>query len=204
ALSPGRALPAQAQVRAHRRRGRRRPRAERAPCGPPCRSQARRLGPWRPVSPLKQTGLRSQSCRYMAPVASPASRRPRPAGGRMEGAARVLIVEDDRSVREMTAEYLASRGYVVEKAASSEAMREAIAVRVPDLVLLDLNLPGEDGLSAACHLRERHGVGIIMVTGATDLADRVAGLEAGADDYVAKPFEPRELLARVKSVLRRT
>ncbi|HLS85765.1 MAG TPA: response regulator [Burkholderiales bacterium] len=122
----------------------------------------------------------------------------------MEGAARVLIVEDDRSVREMTAEYLASRGYVVEKAASSEAMREAIAVRVPDLVLLDLNLPGEDGLSAACHLRERHGVGIIMVTGATDLADRVAGLEAGADDYVAKPFEPRELLARVKSVLRRT
>src|SRR5262249_47934037 len=74
---------------------------------------------------------------------------------------------------------------------------------LPDVVLLDVNLPGEDGLSLARFLRERFDVGIIMVTGATGVADRVAGLEVGADDYVTKPFDLRELLARVKSVVRR-
>ena len=116
---------------------------------------------------------------------------------------RVLVVDDDPSVREMLAEYLGGHGYEVAQADRGTAMREAVEANLPDVVLLDLNLPGEDGLSLARFLRERFDVGIIMVTGAIDVADRVAGLEIGADDYVTKPFELRELLARIKSVLRR-
>ena len=116
---------------------------------------------------------------------------------------RILIVEDDSSVREMLAEYLGTHGYEVAAADRGTAMREAIEKSLPDVVLLDVNLPGEDGLSLARFLRERFDVGIIMVTGASDVADRVAGLEVGADDYVVKPFDLRELRARVKSVLRR-
>ena len=82
-------------------------------------------------------------------------------------------------------------------------MRTALAARVPDVVLLDVNLGGEDGLSLARYLREHHDLGIIMVTAAGDVVDRVVGLEVGADDYIAKPFDPRELLARLKSLLRR-
>jgi two-component system phosphate regulon response regulator OmpR len=121
----------------------------------------------------------------------------------MSGQGRILIVEDDASVREMLAEYLGTHGYEVEQAADGIAMRAAIERRVPDVVLLDLNLPGEDGLLLARFLRERFSVGIIVVTAAAALADRVAGLEIGADDYIAKPFDLRELRARVKSVLRR-
>jgi DNA-binding response OmpR family regulator len=121
----------------------------------------------------------------------------------MQAAATVLIVEDDPDVREATAEYLATRGFQVHAAQDGGALRRRLAQSLPDLVLLDLNLPGEDGLSLARHLRERHDLPIIMVTGARDVVDRVVGLEAGADDYVAKPFEMRELLARIKSVLRR-
>jgi two-component system phosphate regulon response regulator OmpR len=121
----------------------------------------------------------------------------------MSGQGRILIVEDDASVREMLAEYLGTHGYDVEQAADGIAMRAAIEHRLPDVVLLDLNLPGEDGLLLARYLRERFAVGIIVVTAAAALADRVAGLEIGADDYVAKPFDLRELRARVKSVLRR-
>lgn len=116
---------------------------------------------------------------------------------------RILIVEDDPSVRDMLAEYLGTHGYEVVRVDRGTAMREAVEASLPDVVLLDVNLPGEDGLSLARFLRERFDVGIIMVTGATDVADRVAGLEVGADDYVTKPFELRELRARVKSVLRR-
>lgn len=115
----------------------------------------------------------------------------------------ILIVEDDSSVRDMLAEYLGTHGYEVAAADRGTAMREAIEKSLPDVVLLDVNLPGEDGLSLARFLRERFDVGIIMVTGASDVADRVAGLEVGADDYVVKPFDLRELRARVKSVLRR-
>ncbi len=122
----------------------------------------------------------------------------------MQAAARVLIVEDDPDVRDATAEYLATRGFEVHTAQDGRGLRRRLAQSLPDLVLLDLTLPGEDGLSLACHLRERHDLPIIMVTGACDVVDRVVGLEAGADDYVAKPFEMRELLARIKSVLRRT
>jgi len=121
----------------------------------------------------------------------------------MPGNGRILIVEDDPSVREMLAEYLGTHGYEVVQADRGTAMREAVEKSLPDLVLLDVNLPGEDGLTLARFLRERFDVGIIMVTAASGLADRVAGLEVGADDYIIKPFELRELLARVKSVLRR-
>ena len=115
----------------------------------------------------------------------------------------VLIVDDDESVRSMLTEYLGSHGYAVEAVADGVAMREALARGLPDVVLLDLNLPGEDGLSLARYLRANHQLGIVMVTGAGDPVDRVVGLEVGADDYVAKPFDPRELRARIKSLLRR-
>jgi two-component system phosphate regulon response regulator OmpR len=115
----------------------------------------------------------------------------------------VLIVEDDASIREMVAEYLGGQGYDVQQAESGSDMREEIERNLPDIVLLDIRLPGEDGLTLARYLRERYDVGIIMVTGADGVVDRVVGLEVGADDYVTKPFDPRELLARVKSVMRR-
>ena len=116
---------------------------------------------------------------------------------------RILIVEDDAHVREMLAEYLRTHGYEVAHADHGTAMREAVEKTLPDVVLLDVNLPGEDGFTLARFLRERYDVGIIMVTAATEVADRVAGLEVGADDYVVKPFDLRELRARVKSVIRR-
>ena len=121
----------------------------------------------------------------------------------MPGNGRILIVDDDPSVREMLAEYLGTHGYEVAQVDRGTAMREAIEKSLPDIVLLDVNLPGEDGLSLARFMRERLDVGIIMVTGASGVADRVAGLEVGADDYVVKPFDLRELRARVKSLIRR-
>ena len=121
----------------------------------------------------------------------------------MADAACVLVVDDDASIREMLSEYLSSEGYRVALAEDGAAMRREIERAAPDLVLLDLKLPREDGLTLARFLRERYDVGIIMVTGAVGVVDRIVGLEVGADDYVAKPFDPRELLARIKSVLRR-
>ena len=121
----------------------------------------------------------------------------------MPDSASVLIVDDDADVRGMIAEYLGGHGYEIDQAGNGDEMWRALARRVPDVVLLDLNLGGEDGLVLARSLRERHDVGIIMVTAASDVVDRIVGLEVGADDYVAKPFDPRELRARLKSVLRR-
>lgn len=121
----------------------------------------------------------------------------------MAGAGCVLVVDDDRSIRELLSEYLSSEGYEVVLAEDGNSMRTAIERSAPDLVLLDLKLPQEDGLTLARYLRERYDVGIIMVTGAGGVVDRIVGLEVGADDYVAKPFDPRELLARIKSVMRR-
>ncbi|MFO1317849.1 MAG: response regulator [Burkholderiales bacterium] len=115
----------------------------------------------------------------------------------------VLVVDDDPDVRAMIAEYLRGHGCTVAEAADGDAMRAELARAVPDVVLLDLNLRGENGLALARWLRERHRVGIIMVTAAGDVVDRIVGLEVGADDYVAKPFDPRELMARVRSVIRR-
>jgi two-component system phosphate regulon response regulator OmpR len=116
---------------------------------------------------------------------------------------RLLIVDDDPVVRRMLVEYLSGHGFEVAEADSGATMRERLQAIPPDLVLLDLGLPGEDGLTLARYLREHHDCGIVMVTGTASTVDRIVGLEVGADDYIAKPFEPRELLARIKSVLRR-
>jgi two-component system, OmpR family, response regulator len=116
---------------------------------------------------------------------------------------KVLIVDDDADIRRVLTEYLGSHDYEVTAVASGDAMRSALQAAVPDVVLLDLGLPGEDGLTLARYLRERYSVGIIIVTGASETVDRIVGLEVGADDYIGKPFDPRELRARIKSVLRR-
>ena len=115
----------------------------------------------------------------------------------------ILVLDDDPDVREMLTDYFTAQGYEVIALGTGEAMREALGERVPDVVLLDVGLPGEDGLSLARYVREHFDVGIIMVSGAGDTLDRIIGLEVGADDYVAKPFDLRELHARVKSVIRR-
>jgi DNA-binding response OmpR family regulator len=125
------------------------------------------------------------------------------AGGLLADAGCILVVDDDPAVRDMLAEYLGSHGFSVSSAPDGDAMRAEIERVAPDVVLLDLRLPREDGLSLARYLREHYDIGIIMVTGSTGVVDRIVGLEVGADDYVTKPFDPRELLARVKSVMRR-
>jgi DNA-binding response OmpR family regulator len=116
----------------------------------------------------------------------------------------VLIVDDDQDQRWMVDTYLSQYRYVVHCAEEGNEMRDLLAQHTVDVVIMDVNLPGEDGFVLTRYLREKHDVGIIMLTAATELADRVLGLEMGADDYLVKPFEPRELLARVKSVMRRT
>ena len=121
----------------------------------------------------------------------------------MVGQARVWVVDDDAEVRQLLYDYLGGHGYQVRLCADSTALRQALEQELPDLVLLDLGLPGEDGLSLARFLRERHDLPVIMISGAGTSLDRTIGLEVGADDYLGKPFDPRELLARVKSVLRR-
>lgn len=117
--------------------------------------------------------------------------------------ARILVVDDEPDVRVTLKDYLSAHGYEVAEAASGETMRAALEPDLPDVVLLDVGLPGEDGLALARYLRERYHLAIIMVTGAGEVVDRIVGLEMGADDYISKPFDLRELLARVKSVLRR-
>jgi len=115
----------------------------------------------------------------------------------------VLIVDDDQRIRTMLRRYLVEEGFRISEAADGGAMRAALDRERVDLVLLDLMMPGEDGLSLARHVRQRSDIPIIMLTGKGDLIDRVAGLEAGADDYIAKPFHLREVLARIRTVLRR-
>lgn len=116
---------------------------------------------------------------------------------------RILVVDDDPDVRNLICDYFTDNGYQVSEADCAAAMRLCIEQGIPDVVLLDVGLPGEDGLSLARYLREHHDIGIIMVSGAGQTVDRIIGLEVGADDYIAKPFDPRELHARVKSVIRR-
>jgi len=116
---------------------------------------------------------------------------------------RILVVDDEVDLRDMLEEYLSRQGYQVFTADGGEALRRLVAEQSVDLVLLDINMPGEDGLSLARFLREHHKLGIIMLTAAGEVVDRIIGLEMGADDYISKPFDPRELLARTKSVLRR-
>lgn len=117
----------------------------------------------------------------------------------------LLVVEDEPTQRQILTEYLSRQGLRVAAVPDGRLMREALVAEMPQLLLLDVGLPGEDGFALARWLRERHpALGIIMVTGASDSVDRIVGLETGADDYVTKPYDPRELLARIKSVLRRT
>jgi class 3 adenylate cyclase len=116
----------------------------------------------------------------------------------------IVVVEDEATQRQLLADYLAGQNFRVSAVDGGAALHRLVEREVPALVMLDVGLPGEDGFALARWLRERNSrVGIIMVTSAADTVDRVVGLETGADDYVTKPFEPRELLARVKSVLRR-
>ncbi len=115
----------------------------------------------------------------------------------------ILIVDDDAEIRGLLGEYLRKQGYRVSTAGNGREMRAAMNPARPDLVVLDLMLPGEDGLSLCRDLRSRSNLPVIMLTARGDEADRIVGLEMGADDYLPKPFSPRELLARIKSVLRR-
>jgi DNA-binding response OmpR family regulator len=121
-------------------------------------------------------------------------------------ATNLLVVEDDPFQRETVCAYLSNQGFAVEGVAHGVAFRAAVAAGMPDAALLDVGLPGgEDGFTLARWLRgQSPTVGIIMLTAAGDLVDRVVGLESGADDYITKPFEPRELLARIRAVMRRS
>lgn len=116
---------------------------------------------------------------------------------------KLLLVDDERTLREPLAEYLTGQGFVVQEAESAAAARSLLTREAPDLVLLDIMMPGEDGLSLCRHLVESRGLPVILLTAKGEAMDRIIGLEIGADDYVAKPFEPRELVARIRSVLRR-
>ncbi|MGB3379612.1 MAG: response regulator [Allopontixanthobacter sediminis] len=116
---------------------------------------------------------------------------------------RILLVDDEPILREPLAEYLARQGFAVQEAESAAAARAKLIEFTPDLVLLDIMMPGEDGLSLCRHLIETRDLPVILLTAKTEPTDRIVGLEIGADDYVVKPFEPRELVARIRSVLRR-
>jgi two-component system phosphate regulon response regulator OmpR len=115
----------------------------------------------------------------------------------------ILVVDDDKDVRDTIRDYFEFCGFDVFVAGDGDGMRTILARRPVEIVLMDLNLPGEDGLALTRELRASRPVGVIMLTAAGQTIDRIIGLEMGADDYVPKPFDPRELLARVKSVLRR-
>ena len=119
-------------------------------------------------------------------------------------AERILIVDDDSRIRQMVTRYFEDEGFVVIGASDGQAMRKALSDNVIDLILLDLVLPNsEDGLSLAREIRAGSDVPIVMLTGRDDVLDRIIGLEVGADDYIPKPFHLREVLARVRSILRR-
>lgn len=125
-------------------------------------------------------------------------------GAFMTAQASMLVVDDEPELRALLAEYFGAQGFAVQTAENAEQARACVAHSVPSVAVLDINMPGENGLSLARWLRERHpAMGLVMLTTAGDSVDRVVGLEVGADDYLPKPFELRELLARVRAVLRR-
>ena len=125
-------------------------------------------------------------------------------GRAISGAGHLVIVDDDVDVRETMAEYLGLKGFRITALEDGVGLRALVAAEQPfDLAILDITMPGEDGLSLARFLRETVDVGIIMVTASGETLDRIIGLEIGADDYIPKPVDLRELLARVKAVLRR-
>jgi DNA-binding response OmpR family regulator len=116
----------------------------------------------------------------------------------------ILVVDDDPQIRELLEEYLTENALRVSVVSSGQQMAKILADEAIDLVVLDLRLAGEDGMAIARTLREQSAIPIVMLTGVRDEADRIMGLELGADDYLTKPFSPRELLARIRTVLRRT
>jgi two-component system, OmpR family, response regulator len=116
----------------------------------------------------------------------------------------ILLVDDDREIRSLLREYLEKNGYRATAAADGKGMRRALEQTHVDLIVLDLMLPGEDGLSLCRELRTKSQIPILMLTALAEEVDRIVGLEVGADDYLAKPFSPRELLGRIKAILRRT
>ncbi|MDW6022485.1 response regulator transcription factor [Mesorhizobium sp. BAC0120] len=118
--------------------------------------------------------------------------------------AHIVVCDDEPDIRDTVSEYLQGKGYAVTTADGGLALRRIVDSEHVDVVILDIKMPGEDGLSLARYLHEHSKVAIIMLTGSAEVVDRVVGLEIGADDYVGKPVDLRELLARVKAVLRRT
>jgi two-component system OmpR family response regulator len=116
----------------------------------------------------------------------------------------IIVVDDEAPAREMIGEYLQMQGFDVTMCDGGRSLRKALEVRLPDLVVLDLNMPEEDGLSIIRDLKQRTAVPVIMLTATASPVDRIVGLELGADDYLAKPCELRELLARIRAVLRRS
>ncbi len=121
----------------------------------------------------------------------------------MSGAAHILIVDDDQQIGALLTQFLGSQGFKASAVTDGQSMRRALSEDAVDLVVLDLMLPGEDGLSLLRHLRATTALPVVMLTAMGSEPDRVIGLELGADDYLAKPFSTRELLARIKAVLRR-
>jgi len=126
-----------------------------------------------------------------------------PQGSAQAAPPHVLLVDDDPSSRELVTDYLSGNELRVSAVADGKAMQAVLAEQVVDLVVLDLKLRGEDGMALARRLRDESEIPIVMLTGRSEEADRVMGLELGADDYLTKPFSPRELLARIRSILRR-
>ncbi len=122
----------------------------------------------------------------------------------MDETPHILIVDDHRDIRDLVARYLQKQGLRTTVAESAAAARRAMQTAKIDLVVLDIMMPGEDGLSLTRSLRESQDIPVILLTAMGEETDRIVGLEVGADDYLSKPFNPRELLARIKAVLRRT
>ena len=116
----------------------------------------------------------------------------------------VLVVDDDREIRRLLGDYLEKNGFRATAVADGKGMRRALAPVLPNLIVLDLMLPGEGGMDLCREVRARSQVPIIMLTALGDEPDRIAGFESGADDYVVKPFNPQELLVRIRAVLRRS
>ena len=120
----------------------------------------------------------------------------------MDPAPHIALVDDHRDIRDLVGRYLSQHGYRVSVAENGAALRRLLERSAPDLVVLDIMMPGEDGLSVCRHLRSTTNLPIIFLTAMAEETERIIGLEIGADDYLTKPFNPRELLARIKAVLR--
>lgn len=140
---------------------------------------------------------------YTGKMKSSSDSNPRSADPHSSAEARVLVVDDDQDIRTLVANYLGRHGLLVSTACDATQMRRELATHNVAIVLLDIMLPGEDGLTLCRELRSTINPGIIMLTALGEESDRVLGLELGADDYLTKPFSPRELLARIRAVLRR-